>query len=135
MVPVVGLEPTRCRHRRILNPLRLPIPSHRLISVPSSACRSVPQDKPSSAPSSKSRLRKDTGRPRRSAYPGPPRTAKVQSEGRFGRRRGSRVHPCRSQHADKLLAIIQALPPKFKRDFSISTKNLQDDPPFIRSVS
>ena len=24
MVPVVGLEPTRCRHRRILNPLRLP---------------------------------------------------------------------------------------------------------------
>ena len=31
MVPVVGLEPTRCRHRRILNPLRLPIPSHRQI--------------------------------------------------------------------------------------------------------
>ena len=29
MVPVVGLEPTRCHHRRILNPLRLPIPSHR----------------------------------------------------------------------------------------------------------
>ena len=24
VVPVVGLEPTRCRHRRILNPLRLP---------------------------------------------------------------------------------------------------------------
>ena len=24
LVPVVGLEPTRCRHRRILNPLRLP---------------------------------------------------------------------------------------------------------------
>ena len=24
MVPVVGLEPTRCRQRRILNPLRLP---------------------------------------------------------------------------------------------------------------
>lgn len=25
MVPGVGLEPTRCRHRWILNPLRLPI--------------------------------------------------------------------------------------------------------------
>ncbi len=24
LVPVVGLEPTRCHHRRILNPLRLP---------------------------------------------------------------------------------------------------------------
>ena len=31
LVPVVGLEPTRCRQRRILNPLRLPIPSHRQI--------------------------------------------------------------------------------------------------------
>ena len=29
LVPVVGLEPTRHRWRRILNPLRLPIPSHR----------------------------------------------------------------------------------------------------------
>ena len=29
MVPVVGLEPTRCRHQRILSPPRLPIPSHR----------------------------------------------------------------------------------------------------------
>ena len=28
MVPVVGLEPTRCRHQRILSPSRLPIPSH-----------------------------------------------------------------------------------------------------------
>ncbi len=71
MVPVVGLEPTRSRPRRILNPLRLPIPSHRPISIPSSACRSVPRDKPSSAPSSKSRLREDIGRSRRSAYPGP----------------------------------------------------------------
>ena len=31
MVPVVGLEPTRSRPRRILNPLRLPIPSHRQV--------------------------------------------------------------------------------------------------------
>ena len=31
MVPVVGLEPTRSCPRRILNPLRLPIPSHRQI--------------------------------------------------------------------------------------------------------
>ncbi len=29
LVPVVGLEPTRCRHQRILSPSRLPIPSHR----------------------------------------------------------------------------------------------------------
>ena len=29
MVPVVGLEPTRCRHQRILSPSRLPIPSYR----------------------------------------------------------------------------------------------------------
>ena len=29
MVPVAGLEPARCRHRWILSPLRLPIPSHR----------------------------------------------------------------------------------------------------------
>ena len=33
LVPVVGLEPTRCRQRRILNPLRLPIPSHRHVVV------------------------------------------------------------------------------------------------------
>ena len=33
LVPVVGLEPTRCCHRRILNPLRLPIPSHRQIPL------------------------------------------------------------------------------------------------------
>ena len=29
LVPVVGLEPTRCRHQRILSPSRLPIPSYR----------------------------------------------------------------------------------------------------------
>ena len=29
LVPVGGLEPPRCCHRRILSPLRLPIPSHR----------------------------------------------------------------------------------------------------------
>ena len=29
MVPVVGLEPTLCCQKRILNPSRLPIPSHR----------------------------------------------------------------------------------------------------------
>ena len=29
MVPVVGLEPTRCRQQRILSPPRLPIPTHR----------------------------------------------------------------------------------------------------------
>ena len=29
LVPVVGLEPTRCCHQRILSPSRLPIPSHR----------------------------------------------------------------------------------------------------------
>ena len=29
MVPEVGLEPTRCCHRRILSPLRLPIPPFR----------------------------------------------------------------------------------------------------------
>ena len=33
LVPVVGLEPTRCRHQRILSPSRLPIPSYRHISV------------------------------------------------------------------------------------------------------
>ena len=31
LVPVAGVEPARCCHRRILNPLRLPIPSHRQI--------------------------------------------------------------------------------------------------------
>ena len=31
VVPVVGLEPTRCCHQRILSPSRLPIPSHRRI--------------------------------------------------------------------------------------------------------
>ena len=31
LVPVVGLEPTRCRHQRILSPSRLPIPSHRQV--------------------------------------------------------------------------------------------------------
>ena len=30
-VPVVGVEPTRCHHHRILSPSRLPIPTHRLI--------------------------------------------------------------------------------------------------------
>ena len=29
LVPVVGLEPTRCCHRQILSLVRLPIPSHR----------------------------------------------------------------------------------------------------------
>jgi hypothetical protein len=29
LVPVVGVEPTRCRHHGILSPARLPIPSHR----------------------------------------------------------------------------------------------------------
>ena len=29
-VPVVGVEPTRCHHQRILSPSRLPIPTHRL---------------------------------------------------------------------------------------------------------
>ena len=29
LVPVTGLEPVRYRYRRILSPLRLPIPSHR----------------------------------------------------------------------------------------------------------
>ena len=29
MVPVVGLEPTRCRQQRMLSPPRLPIPTHR----------------------------------------------------------------------------------------------------------
>ena len=33
MVPVAGLEPARCRHRWILSPLRLPIPSHRQNNV------------------------------------------------------------------------------------------------------
>ena len=32
LVPVVGLEPTRCCHQRILSPSRLPIPSHRHIN-------------------------------------------------------------------------------------------------------
>ena len=31
LVPVTGLEPVRCRQRRILSPLRLPIPSHRQV--------------------------------------------------------------------------------------------------------
>ena len=38
LVPVVGLEPTRCRHQRILSPSRLPIPSHRLIFLQHSYC-------------------------------------------------------------------------------------------------
>ena len=29
VVPVVGVEPTRCCHQRILSPSRLPIPTHR----------------------------------------------------------------------------------------------------------
>ena len=29
LVPMAGVEPARCCHRRILSPLRLPIPSHR----------------------------------------------------------------------------------------------------------
>ena len=33
LVPVTGLEPVRCRQRWILSPLRLPIPSHRQVSV------------------------------------------------------------------------------------------------------
>ena len=31
LVPLTGLEPVRYRYRRILSPLRLPIPSHRQI--------------------------------------------------------------------------------------------------------
>lgn len=31
MVPVAGVEPARCRHRGILSPVRLPIPSHRRV--------------------------------------------------------------------------------------------------------
>ena len=33
LVPVAGLEPARCRHRWILSPLRLPIPSHRQVCI------------------------------------------------------------------------------------------------------
>ena len=33
LVPVTGLEPVRCRQRWILSPLRLPIPSHRHITI------------------------------------------------------------------------------------------------------
>ena len=33
LVPVVGLEPTRCRHQRILSPSRLPIPSYRHVTL------------------------------------------------------------------------------------------------------
>ncbi len=29
LVPVAGVEPARCRHRGILSPVRLPVPSHR----------------------------------------------------------------------------------------------------------
>ena len=35
LVPVVGVEPTRCYHHEILSLARLPIPSHRHISNPS----------------------------------------------------------------------------------------------------
>ena len=31
LVPVVGLEPTRCCQQRILSPSRLPIPTHRRV--------------------------------------------------------------------------------------------------------
>ena len=33
LVPVVGVEPTRYRYHRILSPARLPIPSHRRMSL------------------------------------------------------------------------------------------------------
>ena len=33
MVPVAGVEPARCRHRWILSPLRLPIPSYRHVMI------------------------------------------------------------------------------------------------------
>ncbi len=33
LVPVAGVEPARCRHRGILSPVRLPIPSHRRASI------------------------------------------------------------------------------------------------------
>ena len=33
VVPVVGLEPTRYRYQRILSPSRLPIPSHRHLTI------------------------------------------------------------------------------------------------------
>ena len=32
-MPVVGVEPTRCHHQRILSPSRLPIPTHRLMTT------------------------------------------------------------------------------------------------------
>lgn len=35
MVPKVGFEPTRCRHRGILSPVRLPVSPLRLIQIPS----------------------------------------------------------------------------------------------------
>ena len=31
-MPVMGVEPIRCHHQRILSPSRLPIPTHRLIN-------------------------------------------------------------------------------------------------------
>ena len=34
VVPVVGVEPTRCCHQRILSPSRLPIPTHRQFILP-----------------------------------------------------------------------------------------------------
>ena len=30
-MPVMGVEPIRCHHQRILSPSRLPIPTHRLV--------------------------------------------------------------------------------------------------------
>ena len=33
VVPVVGVEPTRCRQQRILSPSRLPIPTHRRVEL------------------------------------------------------------------------------------------------------
>ena len=34
MVGIVGLEPTRCCHHRILSPMRLPIPPYPQVEVP-----------------------------------------------------------------------------------------------------
>ena len=41
MVPKIGVEPIRCRHRGILSPLRLPIPPFRLVCLSSLFCRAL----------------------------------------------------------------------------------------------
>ena len=42
MVPVAGVEPARCCHRWILNPVRLPIPSHRQVYFHEIASKTKP---------------------------------------------------------------------------------------------